>query len=86
MKPLAATFFFVFFIFSLSAPVYPIKNAMQSDIAAVLSDYLNGFKNISSEQVMANPQAIEFESKVSVKEVIKCRIIKYSSNMKDVYS
>jgi len=35
---------------------------------------------------MANPQAIEFESKVSAQEAIKCRVIKYSSNTKDVYS
>ena len=86
MKPLTATFFFFFFIFSLSAQVIPIKNALQTDLAKVLSDYPNGFKNISGEQVMGNAQAIEFESKVFVKEAIKCRIIKYSSNTKDVYS
>ena len=86
IKPLTATFFFVFFIFSLSAQVIPIKNALQTDLAKVLSDYPNGFKNISGEQVMGNPQAIELESKVAIKEAIKCRIIKYSSNTKDVYS
>ena len=35
---------------------------------------------------MGNPETIEFESKVSVKEAIKCRVIKYSSNTKDIYS
>lgn len=86
MKPLTATFLFILFTFSLSAQVIPIKNALQTDIAKVLSDYPNGFKNISGEQVMDNPQTIEFKSKVSVKEAIKCRVIKYSSNTKDIYS
>ena len=86
MKPLTATCLFIFFIFSLSAQVIPIKNALQTDIAKVVGDYPNGFKNISGEQVMDNPQTIEFESKVFVKEAVKCRIIKYSSNTKDVYS
>ena len=86
MKPLTATFLFIFFIFSLSAQVIPIKNALQIDIAKVISDYPSGFKNISGEQIMDNPQTIEFESKVSVKESIRCRVIKYSSNTKDIYS
>ena len=86
MKPLSATFLFIFFIFSLSAQVIPIKNALQTDIAKVVGDYPNGFKNISGEQILDNPQTIEFESKVSVKEAIKCRVIKYSSNTKDIYS
>ena len=86
MKPLTATVLFIFFIFSLSAQVIPVKNALQTDIAKVVGDYPNGFKNISGEQTMDNPQTIEFESKVSVKEAIKCRVIKYSSNTKDIYS
>ena len=86
MKPLTATFFFIFFIFSLSAQIIPVKNALQTDIAKVISDYPGGFKNISGEQIMENPQTIEFESKISVKESIRCRVIKYSSNTKDIYS
>jgi hypothetical protein len=86
MKPLTATFIFIFFIFSLSAQIIRVKNALQTDIAKVISDYPGGFKNISGEQIMDNPQTIEFESKISVKESIRCRIIKYSSNTKDIYS
>ena len=80
MKPLTATFLIFLFAFSLSAQVIPVKNALQTGIAKVLSDYPSGFKNISGEQVMDNTQTIEFESKVSVKEAIRCRVIKYSSN------
>ena len=86
MKPLTATFIFILFVFSLSAQVIPIKNAFQTDIAKVISDYPNGYKNIIGEQIIENPQSIEFESLVKVKDAIKCKLIKYSSNLKDVYS
>ena len=86
MKPLTATFIFILFVFSLSAQVIPIKNAFQTDIAKVLSDYPNGFKNIIGDEIIQNPQSIEFESLVTVKDAIKCRLIKYSSNVKDIYS
>ncbi len=86
MKPLTATFIFILFVFSLSAQVIPIKNALQTDIAKVISDYPNGFKNIIGDETIQNPQSIEFECLVPVKDAIKCRLIKYSSNIKDIYS
>lgn len=86
MKPLTATFLFILFVFSLSAQVIPIKNAFQTDIAKVISDYPNGFKNIIGDETIQNPQSIEFECLVAVKDAIKCRLIKYSSNLKDIYS
>ena len=86
MKPLTATFTFILFVFSLSAQVIPIKNAFQTDIANVLSDYPNGFKNIIGDEIKQNPQSIEFECLVTVNDAIKCRLIKYSSNVKDIYS
>jgi hypothetical protein len=86
MKPLTAIFICIFVISSLSAQVIPIKNALQTDIAKVISDYPNGYKNIIGDQVIENPQSIEFECRVSVKDAIKCRLIKYSSNINDIYS
>ena len=86
MKPLATTFTFILFVFSLSAQVIPIKNALQTDIVKVISDYPNGYKNIIGEQIIENPQSIEFESLVKVKDAIKCKLIKYSSNIKEIYS
>ena len=62
MKPLTATFLFILFVFSLSAQVIPIKNAFQTDIAKVISDYPNGFKNIIGDETIQNPQSIEFEA------------------------
>ena len=86
MKPLTTTFLFILFVFSLSAQVIPIKNAFQTDIGKVISDYPNGFKNIIGDETIQNPQSIEFECLVTVKDAIKCRLIKYSSNLKDIYS
>jgi hypothetical protein len=86
MKPLTVTLAFILSITFLSAQIIPAKNALQTDIAKVISDYPNGFRNISGEQVVENPQTIEFECKVSVKDAVKCRVIKYSSNVKDIYS
>ena len=86
MKPLSATFIFILFVFTLSAQVIPVKNALQTDLAKVLSDYPNGFKNIIGEQIIENPQSIEFECLLSVKDAIKCKLVKYSSNVKEIYS
>ena len=86
LKPLTATFTFILFVFSLSAQVIPIKNALQTDIVKVISDYPNGYKNILGEQIIENPQSIEFECLVTVKDAIKCKLIKYSSNVKEIYS
>ena len=86
MKPLTATFICILFVFSLTAQVIPIKNALQTDIAKVISDYPNGYKNIIGEQLIENPQSTEFECLVTVKDAIKCKLIKYSSNIKEIYS
>ena len=86
MKPLTATFLAILSVFSLSAQVIPIKNALQTDIAKVISDYPNGFKNISGEQIIDNPQSVEFECRSSVKDAVGCRVKKYSSNIKEIYS
>ena len=86
MKPLTATFLIILSAFSLSAQVIPVKNALQTDIANVISDYPNGFKNISGNHIIDNPQSVEFECRSSVKDAVGCRVIKYSSNLKEIYS
>jgi hypothetical protein len=45
-----------------------------------------GFKNIIGDEIIQNPQSIEFECLVTIKDAMKCRLIKYSSNLKDIYS
>lgn len=86
MKPLTTTLAFMLLVFFTTAQIVPIRNSLQSDIAKVISDYPNGFRNISGDQLMDNPQSVEFESKILVKEALKCRVFKYSSTTKDIYS
>jgi hypothetical protein len=86
LKPLTATIIFTLLVFSLPAQVIPIKNALQTDIVKVISDYPNGYKNIIGEQIIENPQSIEFECLVKVKDAIKCKLTKYSSTLNEVYS
>src|SRR5262245_20195954 len=87
MKPLTTTILSVFvLISSLTAQINPVKNSFQTYITKVLSDYPNGFQNIIGERLIENPQSIEFECKAPLKDAIKCRIIKYSSATRDIYS
>jgi hypothetical protein len=87
MKPLITTIISLnLIIFSATAQLIPIKNSFQTDIVKVVSDYPNGFKNISGEEVMNNPQSTEFDCKAGVKDANKCRVIKYTSAIKEIYS
>ncbi|HEX6847443.1 MAG TPA: hypothetical protein VF144_10705 [Chitinophagaceae bacterium] len=86
MKPLTATFILTLFAFSLASQVIPTKNSLQTGIAKVISDYPNGFKNIMGDEIVDNPQTREYECLVTIKDAIKCKLIKYSSNAKDICS
>lgn len=86
MKPLTATFIFILLVFFLPAQVVPIKNSLQTDIGKIISDYPNGFKNIIGEELIRNPQTTEFVCLVTVKDAINCKLIKYSSNVKEICS
>ena len=85
MKPLTATLAFILFVFPGSAQVIPVKNSLQTDIAKVISDYPNSFRNISGEQLLENPQTTEFESRIELKDA-KCKVIRYSSTTKEIFS
>lgn len=87
MKPATAILSVLFFLhFSVSGQLLSVKNSFQTDIANVLSDYPNGFKNIIGEQVMENPQTTEYACKATVKDATKCNITRYSSPVKEIYS
>ena len=85
MKPLTATLILILFVFFASAQIIPIKNSLQTDIAKVISDYPNGFKNITGDELIQNPQSTEFESRLEIKDA-KCKVIKYSSTTKEIFS
>ncbi len=87
MKPLTTTILsLILFISSSSSQIIPVKNSFQTDITRVINDYPNGFKNISGDEIIENPQTIEYDSKISMKDANKCRIIKYSATTKDIFS
>ena len=87
MKPtITALAAFFLFSISVSSQILPIKNSFQNDLARVVSDYPNGFRNIAGEETVANPQSTEFACKAAVKDASKCKIVKYSSTTRDVYS
>ena len=86
MKPLTATFISILFVFSVSSQVILPKNTLQTDIAKVISDYPNGFRNIIGDEIVENPQSTEYECLVRVNDAIKCKLIKYSSNIKEICS
>ena len=75
-----------FLLTSVNAQLLPIKNTLQTDLAAVIGDYPNGFKNLAGEITRNNPQSVEFDCKTSVKGAISCQVVKYSSTTKDIYS
>jgi hypothetical protein len=87
MKPIIAFLIPVFLFFiSTEAQIIPVKNALQTDIAKVVNDFPNGFKNITGEEIKTNPQSVEYNSHVQVKEAAGCKVIKYSSAVKEIFS
>jgi len=87
LKPLFIVIsFFFFFQPGVSAQLLQVKNSLEADIASVISDYPNGFKNLAGEITKNNPQSTEFDCKASVKGANSCQVIKYSSSKKEIYS
>ncbi len=70
----------------LSAQIIPVKNSFQADLAKVISDYPNRFSHLAGEQLADNPQTIEYSCRAIVKDAVNCKMIKYSSASKEIYS
>lgn len=70
----------------LFAQLLPVKNSFQSDLAKVISDYPSHFKNLAGESVVDNPQAAEYTCIQSVHDAVRCKVVKYSSATRDIYS
>jgi hypothetical protein len=87
MKQYTAILLLVMSAFTrLSAQIIPVKNSFQADLAQVISDYPNRFRHLAGEQLADNPQTIEYSCSVTVKDAVSCRVIKYSSASRDIYS
>jgi hypothetical protein len=70
----------------LSAQIIPVKNAFQTELAHVISDYTAGFKNMAGDESASNPQSREYNCRTQVKDAMDCKVIKYSSATKEIYS
>lgn len=87
MKPIIAFLIpTLAFTYSITAQIIPVKNALQTDIARVVNDFPNGFKNITGEEIKTNPQSVEYSSRVQVKDAAECKIVKHSSAVKEIFS
>jgi hypothetical protein len=62
------------------------NNHLRNDIAKVLQDYPNKFKNLAGDTLLQNPQVISFTSTIQADGAEECSVEKYSAGKKDVYS
>ena len=86
MKKITLCLISIFTSCIISAQVIPAKNTFQSDMAKVIADYPNQFKNLSGELLVKNPQSTEYKTKQNIKEAEECTITKYSSTGKEIFS
>jgi hypothetical protein len=86
MKLPATAFCFILLTTTINGQLIPVKNSFQSDLAKVISDYPAHFKNLAGESIMDNPQTTEYGCRQSVKDAISCRVSKFSSSAKEIFS
>jgi hypothetical protein len=87
MKKQAFLFTCIFLLFfSGNAQILQVKNSFQADMAKVIGEFPLRFSGIAGEQTGSNPQSAEYACRLSVKDAINCKVIKYSSVTKDIYS
>lgn len=76
---------FTFFV-SAQGQILPVKNGFQADLARVLEDYPNHFKNLLGELRSGNPQSEQYDSDVKIKDAVECIISRYSAEGKEIWS
>lgn len=86
MKKLSLVFTFFFQAYFLSAQLIPVKNSFKADLAKVISDYPNHFKNLLGEIMEENTQSTDYRSQLKIKDAEECTITKYSATGKEIYS
>ena len=86
MKSATTTLAGLFLCATLFAQPVPVKNSFQSDLVKVISDYPAHFKNLAGESVVDNPQVSEYACRLAVKDALECKVSRYSSATKEIYS
>ena len=64
----------------------PVNNALRSDVQKLVADFPHGFQSLRGDELVVNPQTVEYASLLKIDKAIECSIIRYSSNSKPVYS
>lgn len=62
------------------------SNSIKPDVIKVVEDYPNQFKNITAEQISANPQTTEFRSTIKINGGEQTVVTKYTAKKKEIYS
>src|ERR1044071_3806756 len=60
--------------------------SLRNDIETIIKDYPNHFRHIIGDELVKNPQSIDYKSTVIPDGSEDCMITKYSSAKKEVYS
>ena len=64
----------------------PINNALRSDVQKLVAEFPHQFESLRGDELVVNPQTVEYASLLKVDKAEECSIIRYSSNSKPVYS
>lgn len=86
MKKLSLVFLILLPAYFLSAQLLPVKNPFKADLAKVIGDYHNHFKNLLGEVLEENTQSTDYRSKLILKDAEECTITRYSATGKEIYS
>lgn len=74
------------FFHSVLGQPLSVKNNFQSDLKIVIGDYPNHFKSLAGEKLQDNTQTADFACSVPMKDALECKVTKYSSTTKEIYS
>src|SRR5687768_2341040 len=72
--------------FNSKAQVIPLKNAFRENLATVIGNYPNLFKNLAGELLEEHTQSSDYTCLVNVKGAQECIVTKYSARGKEIYS
>jgi hypothetical protein len=86
MKKLSLVFLVFLPAYFLSAQLIPVKNSFKADLAKVIGDYPNHFKNLLGEVLEENTQSTDYRSQLKIKDAEECTITRYSATGKEIYS
>ncbi|MES1219148.1 MAG: hypothetical protein ABUT20_26820 [Bacteroidota bacterium] len=80
-------FAFVLSFSSVSAQLKsPQDNAFQADVENVILDYPNSFQHYKGDEIVNNPQSVDYAALLKIRGAEECTITKYPAKKRDRYS